>query len=100
MSANQAAQPRVYPAPAAHGSPELTGLRGWVGRRPLTAFLVIALGLSWLILSIPVLAFYGVIPGADLPIEIFALAATLLALLPAAIWVTAITDGRAGVRTL
>jgi uncharacterized protein len=100
VSANQARQPQVYPAPSAHGSPGLSGLRGWVGRRPLTAFLVIALGLSWLILSIPVLAFYGVIPGADLPIEIFALAATLLVLLPAALWVTSITDGRAGVRAL
>jgi membrane protease YdiL (CAAX protease family) len=100
VSANQARQPQVNPAPSAHGSPELAGLRGWVGRRPLTAFLVIALGLSWLILSIPVLAFYRVIPGADLPIEIFALAATLLVLLPAALWVTSITDGRAGVRAL
>jgi membrane protease YdiL (CAAX protease family) len=56
--------------------------------------------LSWLILSVPVLAFYRVIPGANLPVEIFAPAATLLGLLPAAIWVTAITDGRAGVRAL
>src|SRR3954466_10975650 len=100
MSASRVSEPRVYLAPSAHGSPELAGLRGWVGRRPLTAFLIIALGLSWLILSIPVLAFYRVIPGADLPIEIFALAATLLGLLPAALWVTSITDGRAGVRAL
>jgi membrane protease YdiL (CAAX protease family) len=100
MSASQAVQPRVYPAPSAHGGRELTGLRGWVGRRPLTAFLIIVLGLSWLILAIPVLAFYGVMPGADLPIEVFALASTLLVMLPAAIWVTSITDGRAGVRAL
>ena len=99
MSTSQATRPQVYLAPSPHGSPELGGLRGWVGRRPLTAFLIIALGLSWLILLVPILAFYGVIPGAGLPIEIFALAATLLALLPAA-WVTSITDGRAGVRAL
>jgi hypothetical protein len=58
--------------------------------------LVIVLGHSWLLLSIPVLAFRGVIPGANLPVEVFALAATLLILLPAALWITSITDGRAG----
>jgi uncharacterized protein len=62
--------------------------------------LVIVLGLSWLLLSIPVLAFHGVIPGANLPVEVFALAATLLILLPTALWVTSITDGRAGLRAL
>jgi uncharacterized protein len=71
-----------------------------VARRPLTGFLVIALGLIWLLLSLPILAFYGVIPGASLPVEVFALAATLLILLPTALWVTSITDGRAGFRAL
>jgi membrane protease YdiL (CAAX protease family) len=99
MSSTSTAQPR-YPAPSAHGDLDSTGLRGWVARRPLTAFLVIALGLSWLIFCIPVLAFHHVIPGADLPVEVFALASTLLVLLPTALWVTSITDGRAGVRAL
>jgi membrane protease YdiL (CAAX protease family) len=94
------APPKLYPAPSPHGDLELTGLRGWVARRPLAGFLVIALGLSWLLFSIPVLAFHGVIPGADLPVEVFALASTLLILLPMALWVTSITDGRAGVRAL
>jgi hypothetical protein len=71
-----------------------------VARRPLAGFLVIVLGLSWLLLSIPVLAFHGVIPGANLAVEIFAMAATLLILLPTALWVTWVTDGRAGVRAL
>jgi membrane protease YdiL (CAAX protease family) len=75
-------------------------VKGWVVRRPLTAFLIIVLGLTWLVLAVPVLAFYRVIPGADLPVEIFALGATLLVMLPAALWVTAVTDGRAGVRAL
>jgi uncharacterized protein len=66
-----------------------------VARWPVAGFLVIALGLSWLLLSIPVLAFHGVIPGANLPVEIFALASALLILLPTALWVTCITnDGR------
>jgi hypothetical protein len=62
-----------YSAPSPRGDLELTGLRGWVARRPLTGFLVIVLGLSWLLFCIPVLAFYGVIPGANLPVEVFAL---------------------------
>jgi hypothetical protein len=55
-----------------------------MARRPLTGFLVIGLGLSWLPLSIPVLAFHGVIPAANLPIQVFALAATLFQSLPQA----------------
>jgi hypothetical protein len=73
-----ASRPQLYPAPTPHGDPQLTGLRGWVGRRPLTGFLVIALGLSWLLFAIPVLAFHGIIPGANLPVEVFALGSTLL----------------------
>ena len=100
MSSIGTAPPRPYPAPSPHGNLQLTGLRGWVARRPLTGFLVIVLGLSWLLFCIPVLAFYGVIPGANLPVEVFALASTLLIMLPTALWVTSITDGRAGVRAL
>jgi CAAX protease family protein len=100
MSSIRTTPPQRYPAPSPHGDLELTGLRGWVARRPLTGFLVIVLGLSWLLFLIPVLAFYGVIPGANLPVEVFALASTLLILLPTALWVTSISDGRAGVRAL
>ena len=99
MSSISTAPPRLYAAPSPQGPP-VNGLRGWVARRPLTGFLVIVLGLSWLLFCIPVLAFYGVIPGANPPVEVFALAATLLILLPTALWVTSITDGRAGVRAL
>src|SRR5215216_7540518 len=90
----------LYPAPSPHGDLRSKGLRGWLARRPLTGFLVIVLGLSWLLFCIPVLAFHGVIPGASLPVEVFALASTLLILLPTALWVTSITDGRTGVRAL
>jgi uncharacterized protein len=44
--------------------------------------------------------FHGVITGANLPVEIFALASTLLIMVPTALWVTSITDGRAGVGAL
>jgi membrane protease YdiL (CAAX protease family) len=100
MSSMSTAPPQLYPAPSPDGDLQLTWLRGCVARWPLAGFLVIALGLSWLLLSIPVLAFHGVIPGANLPVEVFALASTLLILLPTALWVTSITDGRAGVRAL
>src|SRR5215217_3549160 len=100
MSSVSTAPPRLYPAPSPHGDLQLRGVRGWVARRPVAGFLVIVLGLSWLLFSIPVLAFYGVIPSANLPVEVFALASTLLIMLPAALWVTWITDGRAGVRAL
>jgi membrane protease YdiL (CAAX protease family) len=100
MSSISAAPFQFYPAPSPHGDLQLRGLRGWVARRPLTGFLVIALGFTWLLLSIPVLAFHGVIPGASLPVEVFALASTLLILLPTALWVTSITDGRTGLRAL
>ncbi|HWI00904.1 MAG TPA: type II CAAX endopeptidase family protein [Propionibacteriaceae bacterium] len=69
-------------------------------RRPLTAFLVLVFGIGWLILAVAILASHHVIPGAGLPIEAFALAVTLLVMLPAALWVTAVTEGRAGVRAL
>jgi CAAX protease family protein len=100
MTSISTAPPQLYPAPSPHGDLELTGLRGWLARRPLTGFLVIVLGLSWLLFSIPVLAFHGVIPGANLPVEVFALASQLLILLPMALWVTSITDGRPGLRAL
>jgi membrane protease YdiL (CAAX protease family) len=73
---------------------------GWVRRRPLTAFLVLVLGLGWSVLAVAVLASHHVIPGSGLPVEAFALAVTLLVMLPAALWVTAVTEGRAGVRAL
>jgi uncharacterized protein len=94
MSRIRTPPPQVYPAPSRHGDLQLRGLSGWVARRPVAGFLVIVLGLSWLLFSIPVLAFYGVIPGANLPVEVFALASTLLIMLPTALWVTWITDGR------
>jgi uncharacterized protein len=86
-------------APVAH-SQERSWIRVLVGRYPLTTFRILAIVLCWLILTIPILASRHVIPGAGLPIEVFALAATLLVILPAALWVTAMTDGRAGVRAL
>lgn len=76
------------------------GVRGAVARHPLTAFLVLVSVLGLPLMSVPALTAHGVIPGGELPQEPFALGTTLLVMLPAALWVTSVTDGRAGVRAL
>jgi membrane protease YdiL (CAAX protease family) len=77
------------------------GFRAWTARHPLTAFVVLVFPLGWAILAVPALAFHGVIPGGRaLPVEIFALALTVLVMLPAAAWVVSATEGRRGVRAL
>ncbi|TFV73320.1 CPBP family intramembrane metalloprotease [Blastococcus sp. CT_GayMR19] len=76
------------------------GFRAFAARRPVTAFLVVALPLGWALLAVPALTFHGVLPGGEIPSEPFALALTLLVMLPTALWVVSVTDGRAGVRAL
>jgi membrane protease YdiL (CAAX protease family) len=76
------------------------GLRDLAARRPLTAFLVLVLPLGWALLAVPALLDAGVLPGGPVPAEPFALALTLLIMLPAALWVTSVTEGRSGVRAL
>jgi CAAX protease family protein len=83
------------PGPAPPG-----GLRRRVARRPLTAFLVLLFGVGWPLMSLPALTAHGVLPGGPLPQEPFALATTLLVMLPAALWVTAVADGPESVRAL
>jgi uncharacterized protein len=85
-------------APPRGGDP--TGIRGWVIRRPLTAFLVLVFALGWPLMSLPALTDHGVVPGGELPGEIWILAVVVLVMLPAALWVTSVTEGRSGVRTL
>lgn len=81
-------------------------LRRLAARRPLTAFLVLGLSLGYTLAFVWGLAYYGVIPGGGLadalhiaPDELVG-AATLLALFPAALYVTWAADGPQGVRTL
>ncbi len=83
------------------------GLRGWVARRPLTAFLILGFGLAYPAMAVPILAARGVIPGGALPArlhiapdELAGLLLTLVGLLPAAMIVTWAADGRVGVRRL
>src|SRR3954466_8717304 len=84
-------------APTDAAIPGSVWIRGFTTRRPLTAFLILVFGIGWPILAIPALASHGMIPGGKLPIEVFALGVTLLVMLPAALWVTSVTEGRRGV---
>ena len=76
------------------------GFRGWAARRPLTAFLVLALGFGWPVMSMAPLTDHGVVPDGGLPGEVWIFAVLVLVMLPAALWVTSVTDGRSGVRAL
>jgi uncharacterized protein len=91
MSATDARRP--IPAPPG-------GLRSRVARHPLSAFLVLVAVVGWPLMSVPALTTHGVLPGGPLPQEPFALGTTLLVMLPAALWVTAVADGRPAVRAL
>jgi membrane protease YdiL (CAAX protease family) len=84
-----------HPVPAPPG-----GLRSRVARHPLSAFLVLVAVVGWPLMSVPALTTHGVLPGGPLPQEPFALGTTLLVMLPAALWVTAVADGRPAVRAL
>lgn len=75
-------------------------------RRPIMTFLVLGIGLSYSLATVWGLAYHGYLPGGDLhdtlgvaPDEITG-AMLILALLPAAVFVTHANDGRAGVRQL
>lgn len=86
-------------APAGPGSTP-GPLRRWVAGHPLTAFTTVVLGAGWPVLAVPALSGHGLLPGGALPVEPFVLAAVLLVMLPAAVGVTAVVDGRPGVRAL
>ena len=60
--------------------------------------MVALLGLP--LMSVPALTAHGVLPGGELPQEPFALGGTLLVMLPAALWVTSVADGRGAARAL
>ncbi len=87
-------------APAAGPHRSAGGFRGWTARHPLTAFAVIVFPLGWAILGVPALTYHGVLPGGELPVQVFALALTLLVMLPTTVWIVSVTEGRRGVRAL
>lgn len=80
-------------------APASRGLRSLAARRPLTVFIVVVLVAGWAIMTPMVLAARGMIP-ATVPPPLYVLAVNLGVMLPAALWVTSVVDGRAGVRAL
>jgi hypothetical protein len=80
------------------------GIRAFVGRRPVTSFLIMAFAIAYPVMSLVALAVHRVIPGRPLlerlpfpPDEIAGLMLTIFALLPSALFVTWAADGRAGI---
>jgi membrane protease YdiL (CAAX protease family) len=80
------------------------GIRGFATRHPVTAFLIMAFGIAYPVMSLLALAVHRVIPGGRLldrlpfpPDEITGLMLTMLALLPSALFVTWAADGRPGI---
>jgi uncharacterized protein len=88
-------------------TPHPAGIRAFVARRPVTAFLIMAFAIAYPIMSLPALAVHRVIPGGQLldrlpfpPDEIAGLMLTMFALLPTALFVTWAADGRTGIVNL
>ncbi|MCW2762561.1 MAG: hypothetical protein JWR85_2762 [Marmoricola sp.] len=76
-------------------------------RHPVSTFLGLVFAIAYPVMSVPVLADHGVIPGGWMPqlpgVDTERIASVLLvfvALLPAALWTTWAADGPAGVRLL
>ena len=88
-------------------TPHPAGIRAFVGRRPVAAFLIIAFSIAYPVMALPALAVHRVIPGGQLldrlpfpPDEIAGLMLTMFALLPSALFVTWAADGRQGIVSL
>lgn len=83
------------------------GVRGWIARRPVLAFLLLTFGVAYSVMALPVLAAHGVIPDrwmSWLPFmdaeRIASVLLVFVAILPAALVVTWAVDGRSGVWSL
>jgi membrane protease YdiL (CAAX protease family) len=88
-------------------TPNPAGIRAFVARRPVAAFLIMAFAIAYAVMSLVALAVHRVIPGGPLlerlpvpPDETVGLMLTMFALLPSALFVTWAADGRAGVVSL
>jgi uncharacterized protein len=83
------------------------GIRAFVARRPVTAFLILAFAIAYPVMALVALAVHRVIPGGSLvdqlpfpPDEIAGLMLTMFALLPSALFVTWAANGRPGLISL
>lgn len=83
------------------------GFRGFAARRPIAALVIMVFSIGYPVMAVLALAVHRVIPGYQLidrlpipPDELSGLLLTLVALLPAALYVTWAADGREGLRQL
>lgn len=79
-----------------------SALRQWIARHPVLAYLILAYAVSWTIFLVPLLSREGLgILGFDAPpVELFILLVSVVGLAGSAFAITAIVDGRPGVRAL
>lgn len=82
-------------------------LRALAQKRPITLFLIIALGFVYLLMPLPIMAQYGIIPGASVPAlfgmdmeEFSSLLILVPVLLLATVLVTALDGGRPALAAL
>lgn len=83
-------------------STSTSALRQWTTRHPVLAYLILAYAVSWAIFLVPLFSKEGIgLLPYDVPfVGVFALLASVLGLTGSAFTVTALVDGRAGVRAL
>ncbi len=93
-------QPIQAVAPASPVRP--SALKGWISRHPVLAYLILAYAISWTIFLVPLLSRQGIgVLAFDAPpVEVFILLVSVAGLAGSAFVVTAIVDGRPGVRAL
>lgn len=98
MSTAQQHSPVAVAGPSATRS----SLKQWIVRHPVLAYLFLAYGVSWAIFLIPLLSRSGIgVLGFDAPpVELFILLVSVVGLAGSAFTITAIVDGRPGVRAL
>lgn len=74
----------------------------WIRRHPVLAYLLLAYAVGWAILLVPLCSQEGIgLLPYDVPsVQVFALLASLFGLAGSAFMVTAVVDGRVGVRAL
>ncbi len=92
------AQPPVQIAPAASPS----ALKHWITRHPVLAYLILAYAVCWVIFLVPLLSKEGIsLLSYNIPTVLpFVLLASVVGLTGSAFTVTAVVDGRVGLRAL
>lgn len=79
-----------------------SGLKQWATRHPVVAFLILAYAVSWTIFLVPLLSKEGIgLVSFDIPTILpFILLASVVGLTGSAFAITALVDGRPGLRAL